>query len=260
MSISYKSKEQIARMRDSGRWVHEALRRCREVCRPGVTTGAIDAAAESVLDECGGTPLFKNYPASSPGARAFPASTCISVNEEVVHGIPGDRVVRDGDIVSIDFGVRIDDWCGDAATTILVGNVDEPVRRLCEVTEHVLTIAIENIRPGRRWSQVARQMENYAARAKLGIVREFVGHGIGRKLHEEPKVPNFVSRELLRNDIELRPGLVIAVEPMCCLGGESVRVLGDQWTVVTVDGLPAAHYEHTIAVTESGCEILTDGS
>ena len=260
MTISYKTPQQIERMRESGRWVHEALRRCREACQVGTTTAEIDAAAESVLDECGGIPLFKNYPASSPGGEPFPASTCISVNEEVVHGIPGDRKIKDGDIVSIDFGVKIDGWCGDSATTILVGNVPEPVRRLCEVTEHVLTIAMENIRPGRRWSQVARQMETYASRAKFGIVREFVGHGIGQKLHEEPKVPNFVSRDLLRHDIELTPGLVIAVEPMCCLGGESVKVLADHWTVATVDRKPAAHYEHTIAVTESGCEILTDGS
>ena len=125
---------------------------------------------------------------------------------------------------------------------------------------HVLRIAIENIRPGRKWSQVATMMENYARKAKLGVVREFVGHGIGQQMHEEPKVPNFPSRELRRNDIELRPGLVMAVEPMCCLGSDSVRVLDDQWTVVTADGKPAAHYEHTIAVTEDGCEILTDGN
>jgi methionyl aminopeptidase len=260
MAISLKTAEQIELMRSAGRWVYKTLARCHEVCRPGVTTAEINAQAERILDECGGEPLFKNYPGSSPRVDPFPASTCISVNEQVVHGIPGTREIRDGDIVSIDFGVKIDGWCADSATTVLVGRVHRDVRRLCEVTRHVLDIAIENIRPGVRWSQIARRMERYARQAKLGIVKEFVGHGIGQSLHEEPKIPNFVSRELLRDDIELAPGLVIAVEPMCCLGGDAVRVLPDHWTVVTADGQPAAHYEHTLAVTETGCEILTDGN
>lgn len=259
MAISYKTPEQIASMREAGRWVHKALQQCRAACEPGTTTARIDAEAEKILAECGGMGLFKNYPTYREG-EGFPAATCISVNEQVVHGIPGDRVVNDGDIVSIDFGVKIDGWCGDAATTVMVGRVGPEVQRLCEVTEHVLRIALENVRPGVRWSQVAKKMENYARKAKLGIVKEFVGHGIGSTLHEEPKVPNFVSRELLRNDIELQPGLVMAIEPMCCLGSGGVRVLGDQWTVVTADGRPAAHYEHTVAVTESGCEVLTDGT
>lgn len=259
MAISYKTPEQIAMMRKSGRWVHEALRRCRESCRPGVSTAEINQRAEAILDECGGMGLFKNYPTYRPG-EGFPAATCISVNEEIVHGIPGERTVEDGDIVTIDFGVKLEGWCGDSATTVLVGDVPPPVRRLCEVTEHVLEIAIENIAPGRKWSQIAGRMEKYARQAKFGIVREFVGHGIGHTLHEEPKIPNFVSRELKRRDVELKPGLVIAVEPMCCLGSDSVRVLDDQWTVVTGDGKPAAHYEHTVAVTEDGCEVLTDGN
>lgn len=260
MAIIYKSRDEIAQMRVAGRWVHTTLERCRQMCQPGVSTAEIDAQAEQVLAECGGEPLFKNYPGSSPRIPPFPAATCISVNEEIVHGIPGHRVLEDGDIVSIDFGVRIDGWCGDSATTVIVGQVPREVRRLCEVTRHVLDIAIENMKPGVKWSQVARRMENYARQAKLGIVKEFVGHGIGQALHEDPKVPNFVSRELIRNDIELEPGLVLAVEPMCCLGGDAVRIRADQWTVVTADGSPAAHYEHTLAVTDSGCEILTDGN
>ncbi len=260
MAISLKSGEQIEQMRTSGRWVYEALRRCREACVPGVSTAQINAEAENIVDECGGDPLFKNYPGSTARAKPFPASTCISVNEEIVHGIPGKRTLNDGDIVSIDFGVKIDGWCGDSATTVMVGAVPKEVRRLCEVTQHVLDIAIQSIKPGVKWSQIARNMENYARRAKLGIVKEFVGHGIGQTLHEEPKVPNFVSRDLLKNDIELRPGLVIAVEPMCCLGGDSVKVLADHWTVATADGRPAAHYEHTLAVTDSGCDVLTDGN
>lgn len=259
MTISYKSSEQIEKMRVSGQWVHKALEACRAACKPGVTTADINDVAEQVVRDSGGLGLFKNYPTYRPG-EGFPACACISVNEEVVHGIPSKRrVIRDGDIVSVDFGVRIDGWCGDSATTVLVGNVAPDVRKMCETTEHILTIAIENIRPGLRWSAIARRMENYARSAGLGVVREFVGHGIGTKLHEEPKVPNYVSRELTRNDIELRPGLVLAVEPMCCLGTDAVRVLADQWTVVTADGKPAAHYEHTVAVTETGCDVLTDG-
>jgi methionyl aminopeptidase len=258
MAISLKSTEQIEQMRQAGRIVHEALRRCTAACRPGVTTAEIDAQAEAVLAETGAMGLFKWYPTYKEG-EGFPACTCISVNEEVVHGIPNGRTIRDGDVVSIDFGCRIDGWCGDSATTILVGNVPPSVRRLCETTEHVLRIAVENIRPGRTWSQVARLMESYATKAGYGVIRDFVGHGIGRTMHEDPKVPNFVSRDLVRNDIELKPGLVMAVEPMCSLGAERVRVLDDKWTVVTADGKPAAHYEHTIAVTEDGCEVLTDG-
>lgn len=260
MAIIRKSPQQIERIRRSGRLVHEALRRCREACRPGATTAQISAAAQSVIDETpGAVALFKDHPAQNTAVRPFPAVTCISVNEEVVHGIPGNRVIRDGDIVSIDFGVRHEGWCGDAATTILVGNVSAENRRLCEVTEHVLRIAIENARPGRAWSRIARQMQSYAERAGLGIVRDYVGHGIGASMHEDPKVPNYVSDELRKRDFELRPGMVLAVEPMCLAGGEEVKVLNDGWTVVTADGKYAAHYEHTIAVTETGCEVLTDG-
>ncbi|MEX2673097.1 MAG: type I methionyl aminopeptidase [Phycisphaeraceae bacterium] len=259
MAISLKSRAEIAKMRAAGRIVHEALRRCRAACRPGVTTAELNAEAEKLIE---GTPgavgLFKWYPTYREG-EGFPAVTCISVNDEVVHGIPGDRVIGEGDLVSVDCGVRIDGWCGDSATTILVGQVSPEQRRLCEVTEHVLQIAIENIRPGRTWSRVARQMQNYAERAGFSVIKDFVGHGIGQSMHEEPKVPNFVSRDLLRHDIELKPGMVLAVEPMCTLGTEQVRVLKDGWTVVTADGRPAAHYEHTIAVTEDGCEVLTDG-
>lgn len=245
-------------MRQAGRLVHEALRRCVAKCEPGVTTAEIDAEAEGVLAESGAVGLFKYYPTYKPG-EGFPACTCISTNEEVVHGIPGDRQVQDGDLVSIDFGCRQDDWCGDSATTVLVGNVSPEWRKLCEVTEHVLLIAIENIKPGRKWSQIARLMQQYGEQAGLSVVRDYVGHGIGRKMHEDPKAPNFVSRDLLRNDIELKAGMVMAVEPMCILGSADVRTLDDGWTVVTADGMPAAHYEHTIAVTDDGCEVLTDG-
>ena len=260
MAISLKSIDEIERMREAGRLVHEALRRCRAACRAGATTGAVDAAAGTVVEENpGSVGLFKWYPTYKEG-EGFPAYTCISVNDELVHGIPGGRVLEEGDLVSVDFGIRINGWCGDAATTIPVGPISPENARLCEVTEHVLQIAIENIRPGRRWSRIAQQMERYAERAGMGVIKEFVGHGIGRVMHEDPKVPNFLSRDLRKKDIELRPGMVLAVEPMCTLGSESTKTLDDGWTVVMADGRYAAHYEHTIAVTDSGCDVLTNGN
>jgi methionyl aminopeptidase len=245
-------------MRLAGRIVSKVHQRCREICKPGITTREIDEEALRVITAAGAKGLFKNYPTYREG-EGFPSNLCISVNEVVVHGIADDRVIRDADVVGIDCGVEVGGWCGDAATTLMIGDVPPQVRRLCETTQRVLELAIENIRPGRRWSQVARLMQNYAESEGFSVVRDFVGHGIGQKMHEDPKVPNFVSRELLREDIELREGMVLAVEPMCNLGTKDVKVLNDGWTVVTVDRKPSAHYEHTVAVTRDGCEILTDG-
>ena len=258
MAIRLKTRDEIEKMRAAGRVVRRVHERCREMCKPGVTTRQIDEEACRLFTEAGATGLFKNYPTYREG-EGFPSNLCISINEVVVHGIADERVIEAGDIVGIDCGVRLDGWCGDAATTILVGDVRPEVRKLCEVTEHVLRLAIENIRPGRRWSQVARLMQNYAESHGYGVVREFVGHGIGQQMHEEPKVPNFVSPQLLKNDIELREGMVLAIEPMCNLGGAEVLTLDDQWTVVTADRQPSAHYEHTVAVTADGAEVLTDG-
>lgn len=258
MGIELKSPEQIEAMRAAGRVVRKVLEHCRSICKPGVATGWIDQEAGRLFEAEGVRGLFRNYPTYRPG-EGFPGNVCISVNDEVVHGIPGERKIADGDIVSIDCGVRIGEWCGDAATTILVGNVPPRTRELCRVTQHVLTLAIENIRPGRRWSQIARLMQNYAESAGFSVVREYVGHGIGRKLHEDPKVPNFVSQELLDNDIVLREGVVLAIEPMCNQGSRQVMEMDDGWTVRTVDRQPSAHYEHTVAVTAAGADVLTDG-
>lgn len=256
--IRLKQKHELEKMRAAGRVVYKTLQRCREMCVPGVTTRQIDEEAYRVFTSLHARGLFKNYPTYRPD-EGFPANLCISVNEVVVHGIADDRPVQDGDIVGIDCGVELDGWCGDSATTVMVGNVRPEVRRLCEVTERVLRIAIENIRPGRRWSQVARLMQNYAEENGLSVVRDYVGHGIGQKMHEDPKVPNYVSRELLRDDIVLREGLVLAIEPMCNLGVKETVTLADGWTVVTADRQPSAHYEHTVAVTATGAEVLTDG-
>lgn len=258
MAVRLKTRDELEKMRAAGRVVHQVLSRCREICQPGITTQEIDEEAYRVFTAAGAKGLFKNYPTYRPG-EGFPSNLCISVNEQVVHGIAGDRKIQDGDIVGVDCGVMVDGWCGDSATTIPVGNVKPEVRRLCEVTQHVLTLAIENIRPGRKWSQVARLMQNYAESHGLGVVRDFVGHGIGKQMHEDPKVPNFVSRQLLRQDIELREGLVLAIEPMCNLGSAEVVTLEDAWTVVTLDRQPSAHYEHTVAVTADGADVLTDG-
>jgi len=258
MAINLKTRDEIGRMRKAGRVVHKVLARCQEMCVPGVTTREIDEEAYRVFSAEGATGLFKNYPTYRPG-EGFPANLCISVNEEVVHGIAGDRLIRDGDIVGIDCGVALDGWCGDSAITVMVGEVSAEARSLCEVTRQVLQLAIDNVRPGRRWSQVARVMQHHAEKSGMSVVREFVGHGIGRKMHEQPQVPNFVSRSLLRNDIELREGLVLAIEPMCNLGSAAVRTLDDGWTVLTVDRKPSAHYEHTIAVTRDGSDVLTNG-
>ena len=258
MAIRLKSRQDIEQMRAAGRIVHQVLEHCGRLCQPGMTTERIDQEGERIIEAKGGRGLFKNYPTYRPG-EGFPANLCISVNQEVVHGIAGDRVIEDGDIVSIDCGVAVDGWCGDAAITVLVGNVGRRVRKLCDVTRHVLDLAVENIKPGRRWSQVARLMQNYAEQSGMSVVRDYVGHGIGRKMHEDPKVPNFVSRDLLQHDIVLREGVTLAVEPMCNLGGKAVVRLADGWTVVTADQQPSAHYEHTVAVTAHGAEVLTDG-
>lgn len=258
MAIRLKTRAEIEKMRAAGRVVHEVHQRLKEICKPGVTTQEIDDEADRVIRSRGARGLFKNYPTYKPG-EGFPGHLCISVNEVVVHGIANGRVIEDGDIVGVDCGVELDGWCGDAATTIMVGDVEPEVRELCAATQHVLELAIDNIRPGRRWSQIARLMQNYAESKGYGVVRDFVGHGIGQTMHEEPKVPNFVNRDLIKNDIVLREGVVLAIEPMCNLGKKDVRTLADGWTVVTVDGKASAHYEHTVAVTDKGGEPLTDG-
>ena len=258
MGIRLKSPEEIARMRAAGRVVRQVLEECARVCRPGVTTQEIDATALRVFSAAGARGLFKNYPTYRAG-EGFPGNICVSVNEVVVHGIAGDRAVQDGDVIGIDCGVELDGWCADAAQTVMVGSVRPEVRKLVETTRHVLNLAVQNMRPGRRWSQVARLMQNYAEQAGFSVVRDFVGHGIGQRMHEDPKVPNFVSRELLRSDIILREGMVLAVEPMVNLGTAEVITLPDGWTVVTADRRPSAHFEHTVAVTSHGAEPLTDG-
>lgn len=244
-------------MRQAGAVVANVLSKLKEVAEPGMTTARLDDIAFQMTVDAGAEALFKGV--RSPMSNTpFPGAICASINEQVVHGIPSENTrLRDGDILSVDFGVRLNGYCGDAAVTIAVGDVSEDKRKLMDVTEHVLGIAIKKSKPSVRWSQVAAEMQQYAESAGFSVVRDFVGHGIGREMHEEPKVPNFVSNELLADDIALTEGMVLAVEPMINAGSTAVRTLKNGWTVVTRDGKCSAHFEHTIVILEDGCEVLT---
>lgn len=254
-----KTPEQIELMRRAGRVVHDVLRRVEELARPGATTREFNEEAEEMIRRAGAVALFrgvKNKQAKFP----FPAALCTSVNSQVVHGIPSDRKLVDGDVVSVDCGVRLNGFCGDSATTIPIGTVSADVERLLRVTRESLEIAIGRIRPNIWWSEVAAAIQSHVEKAGFSVVREFVGHGIGREMHEEPKVPNYVDPKDRKQDFLLRPGMTFAVEPMVNMGGPEV-VYEDStgWPVVARDGRYAAHYEHTIAVTSRGVDVLTDG-
>ena len=243
-------------MREAGKVVAEALRACREMAKPGVRTLEINRAVEAVYAKHGALPLFKGYRVE--GIKIpFPAVTCISLNEQVVHGIPSQREVRDGDLIKIDTACKLNGWCADAAITIMVGNVRPERRRLVEIAWQVLQIAIDEMPRRRWWSEVAALMQRRAETSGYSVVEQYVGHGIGRVMHENPQVPNYVSRDMKKHDFRIEPGLVLAVEPMLCMGRKDTRVLGDHWTVVTTDGMPSAHVEHTLALTENGVEIIT---
>jgi methionyl aminopeptidase len=252
--VNLRSAREIALMRRAGLVVWGAHQVAAATVRPGVTTREIDAAVDRFFAEHDAVALFKGVPGKVP----FPAACCISVNDEVVHGIPGDRVLRAGDVVSIDTGCSVGGWCGDSAITHPVGEVSPDAQRLLECTSGVLALAIRLMASRNRWSDVAEEMAAFVRDHGFSVVENFVGHGIGRKMHEDPQVPNFCSPAFRRNhDFELEPGLVIAVEPMVNMGSKKVRVLADHWTQSTVDGLPSAHFEHTVAITESGPLVLT---
>ncbi len=249
-----RSTREIAHMRKAGLLVWQAHQIASAMVKPGVTTGEIDAAVEKFFDEQGAVPLFKGVPGKIP----FPAVTCISVNEEVVHGIPGRRMLREGDIVSIDTGCKFEGWCGDSAVTHPVGKIDPEVQHLLDVTSGVLKLAIELMGKRDRWSEVASEMGTYVRDAGFSVVESFVGHGIGREMHEDPQVPNFLSAQLRRNgDFTLESGLVVAVEPMVNMGSKHVKSLPDFWTQATQDARPSAHFEHTVAITDDGPWVLT---
>ncbi|HLL90811.1 MAG TPA: type I methionyl aminopeptidase [Tepidisphaeraceae bacterium] len=258
MPIVLKTRREIEAMRHAGKVGHDILQKMREAAKPGVRTLELDALAEAELHKHNAIGLSKNYPTYKLG-EGFPAGTCISVNEEVVHGIPGGRVLKDGDVVTLDLALQVNGYCADTAVTVGIGNVLPGVQRLLDVTKECLEIAVQHIKPGKKWSEVARLIQYNAERNGFSVVREFVGHGVGRTMHEDPKVPNFVTAEQLRGDFKLRPGMTLAVEPMVVMGRRDVVLLDDGWTVVTEDRKPAAHFEHTVAVTEQGVDVLTDG-
>jgi methionyl aminopeptidase len=252
-----RSPREMGEMRKAGLLVWQAHQLIAAMIRPGVTTAEVDAVVDRYFAQHNAVPLFKGVPGTVP----FPATCCISVNEEVVHGIPSARKLVEGDIVSIDTGCKLNGWCGDAAATYAVGRVSPEVRRLLDVTKNVLSLAIELMGRCSRWSKVAVEMEMYVRKHKYSVVEAFVGHGIGRDMHEDPQVPNFANRALRRGqgDFRLVPGLVIAVEPMVNMGTKRVRTKADHWTQVTTDSRPSAHFEHTVAITEKGPWVLTAG-
>jgi methionyl aminopeptidase len=260
MAITLRSRREIELIRKAGEVVADVLSKLQEIADPGVTTGQLDKVAAEMAADAGAEALFKGV--RSPYARkAFPACICASVNDQVVHGIPSEEhVLHEGDILSVDFGVRLNGYCGDAAVTIGIGDISEQKRTLMKVTKDALGIAIANSAPGVRWSQVAARMQKHAETAGFSVVRDFVGHGIGTKMHEEPRVPNFVSDDLLADDILLAEGMILAVEPMINSGTSEVRTLRNGWTVVTRDGKCSAHFEHTIAIVKDGCEVLTESA
>jgi len=244
-------------MSRAGAVVANVLSKLKEVAEPGVTTAHLDSIALKMTAEAGAEALFKGV--RSPYSKIpFPGAICASINDEVVHGIPSSSAkLRNGDILSVDFGVRLNGYCGDAAVTIAIGDISQERRRLMDVTQRVLGTAVEMAAPAVKWSQVAAEMQQCAEQAGFSVVRDFVGHGIGKEMHEEPRVPNFVSRDLRTHDIVLTEGMVIAVEPMINAGSYDVRTLKNGWTVVTKDGKSSAHFEHTIAIVKDGCKVLT---
>ena len=246
--IELKTGAELDKLRKAGQSVAGILKKVGDILRPGVTTQYLDGIAFSEISSLRMKPAFLGY-------RGFPATTCISVNNELVHGIPRqDRVIEDGDIVSVDLGLIYQGFYGDTAATFAVGSISDEAKRLIDVTRESLEKAIEQVKPGNRLGDVSWAIQSYAESAGFSVVRDYVGHGIGRKLHEEPAVPNFGKPH---TDIRLVPGMVIAIEPMINAGDWKVKTLADGWTVVTVDGKLCAHFEHMVAVTDTGNEVLT---
>ncbi|QYR22199.1 type I methionyl aminopeptidase [Paenibacillus sp. sptzw28] len=245
--IICKSEAELRYMKEAGRIVAETHRLLKQSIRPGITTKELDEIAETYIRSQGATPSFKGY-------NQFPASICASVNEELVHGIPGSRKLNDGDIISIDIGAQYEGYHGDSAWTYGVGQISEETNRLLEVTEQSLYAGLALVKPDVRLFTISHAIQQVIEAAGFSVVREYVGHGIGASLHEEPQIPNYGVPD---RGPRLKPGMVLAIEPMVNIGERYVRTLEDNWTVVTEDGSWCAHFEHTVAVTPDGCEILT---
>ncbi|NLI70563.1 MAG: type I methionyl aminopeptidase [Firmicutes bacterium] len=245
--IISKTREELDIMREAGRIVARVLQAMKAMAVPGVETAELDQRAREIIKEAGAEPAFLGY-------RGFPASICTSINEELVHGIPGTRKLKEGDILSVDAGARFRGYHGDAAVTLPVGKINKAARRLVRVTEGALEKAIEQMRIGNHLSDVSHAIQSYVESFGFSVVRNYVGHGIGTRMHEPPEVPNF---GLPGRGPRLREGMVLAIEPMVNIGSWEVEVLADQWTVVTADRSLCAHFEHSVAITSAGPEILT---
>lgn len=249
-NIVLKSPQEIAVMRQAGRINALALQAVRQMIRPGVTTAELDAVAEEVIRKHGATPTFKGY----PGPYPYPATLCTSINEQLVHGIPGKRKLQSGDVISVDCGSTFEGFVGDAAFTVGVGEISPQARRLIEVTEQALYEGIRQMRAGNRVGDVSAAIQKYVESYDFHVTREYTGHGVGRQMHEGPQVPNY---GIAGRGMILRPGMTIALEPMVLAGTHRTRVLPDAWTVVSADGSLTGHYEHSVAVTEGEPLILT---
>ena len=253
-----KSPQDIEKMRAANKIVARALRLVETMAVPGVTTWDIDQAVEKLIIDAGAVPVFKNYPSYQQGVSPFPASICASINEEVVHGIPSkDRILVEGQILSVDIGAKIDGFCGDAARTFGVGQISKRAQKLLTVTAESLSKGIAAIRPGSTLRDIAYAVQQHAERNGFSVVKQFVGHGIGREMHEPPQVPNYVARGDREIDQKLLPGTVLAIEPMVNVGSSEVLVKSDGWTVITRDRTLSAHFENTVAITANGPEILS---
>ena len=248
--IVLKTPREIGYLHEAGKIAAEALAWAGRHATPGRTTAELDAGAEKIIRDHGATPEFKGY-------HGFPASICASINEEIVHGIPGTRALREGDIISIDVGARFKNFVGDTACTFAVGEVSAEALRLMQGCREALEAGIAAAGPGGLLSDISGAIQKVAEDYGYGIIRDYAGHGVGTRMHEEPQVPNYVDQSLLRNDVRLDPGMVLAIEPMLSAASPKTRVRADHWTVATADGALAAHFEHSIAFTESGVEVLT---
>ncbi len=237
-------------MREAGRIVADALSITKEIAKEDVTTEELNTRLEEYVLQKGGIPVFKGY-------RGYPKSICTSINEEIVHGIPDQRKLCDGDILSVDIGVEYRKYVADAAITIPIGEISEEVENLLTVCEEALDKAIEATCANNKLSEVSRSIQNHVESQGFSVIRDYTGHGIGRQMHEDPQIPNFVSKELLKADEILLQGMALAIEPMICAGKYDTEVLENRWTVVTKDRKLSAHFEHTVVVTENGAEILT---
>jgi methionyl aminopeptidase len=245
--IICKTERELEIMREAGRIVALTHQELQKYITPGITTKELDVIAEKVIRSCNAIPSFKGY-------NGFRGSICVSVNEELVHGIPGDRVLREGDIISIDIGAKYNGYHGDSAWTYPVGEISDETQRLLDVTEESLYKGLKEAKPGDRLSNISHAIQTYVEERNFSVVREYVGHGVGQDLHEDPQIPHYGPPN---KGPRLKPGMVLAIEPMVNAGTRYVKTLADDWTVVTVDGKVCAHFEHTVAITETGYEILT---